>query len=153
MKKVPVIKQEYSVAEFKKLLLEHGPNGDLPGKSTVPKFRNKIVTIKDPLTGKDIKFQSIKESKFYISLCNQMSGVFQNDDRVKTISRQKTFLLEVNGIRIGSYRADFEVTYWSGRVRVIDVKGYINPKSLHCQLFNMKVTLVFALFGTIVEIE
>lgn len=143
----PFLKHEYTSEEFKRLVLNHGVNGELPEKNSVPKFRNKRTEITCPLTGDTLKFQSLKEAQYYISLTYRMRPEIEESLRITKIDRQKAFELVVNGIRVGLYRADFEITYVSGRVEVIDVKGYLNPKSLHTQLFELKIALVRALYG------
>lgn len=40
---------------------------------------------------------------------------------------EKTFQLNLEGVRLGSYRADFVVTYPEGAVEIVEAKGMMLP--------------------------
>ena len=62
---------------------------------------------------------------------------------IKEIQRQVTFPLDVNGIHITNYRADFVVTMADGTQEVMEAKGILMPEA------NMKLKLFTALYPDI----
>lgn len=58
-----------------------------------------------------------------------------------TYQRQVNFTIEVNGVKICSYRADWVVTYADGTREVVDFKGYETPE------FKLKKKLMKAVHG------
>lgn len=69
-------------------------------------------------TGQPEKIDSKGEARTYIALA-------EAEDRgyIENLRRQVVFLIEINGVRIGRYTADFTFEH-QGRGRVIDVKGW-----------------------------
>lgn len=111
--------------EMKKLLLERGtvgPAPQLPGQPPAkkgppgqPKYRNK------PTKVDGITFQSRKEAKRWVELKHLLAA-----GRISILRRQVSFRLEVRGVLIARYIADF-VYVEDGRLVVNDTKGFITP--------------------------
>ena len=99
-------------------------------KNSTTKYGNKWCIIDG------IKFQSIKEGVYYQYLKSE-----KLQGRVKDFKRQVTFRLEVNGILVCRYIADFVVTYKDGSKKVIDVKGF------KTDVYKLKKSLMFAVNG------
>jgi len=89
-------------------------------------------------------FPSTAEAKRYASLM-----LLQSYGKIKGLQKQPNYPIEINGIKICNYRADFG--YWEGDKFIIeDVK----PKGFTTDLFKLKKKLVEAIYGikiTIVE--
>lgn len=68
--------------------------------------------------------------------------------RVASWERQVPYLIEINGVKICKYLADFRVTYCDGTVEVVDVKGY------RTDIYRIKKKLVKAVHGIeIIEVQ
>ena len=78
-------------------------------KVDIREKRNKYHNRKVFLDG--MWFDSVKESRRWTAL--------QNDPAVRSLQRQVTYLLQVNGVNISTYRADFVY------VRIISRDGWI----------------------------
>lgn len=76
------------------------------------KFNRKTVEIDG------IKFDSTKEGNYYLELKSRWVA---GDIVAFRIKPQWVFIL--NGVKISSYTADFEITHKGGRKEVVDVKG------------------------------
>lgn len=91
-----------------------------------------------------IEFDSKAEAKRYGEL-----RLLERAGKIKNLERQVRYDLEVNGVKIGFYKADFR--YWdqaSSQHVVEDVKGMRTP------VFAMKAKLMKALHGIeVVEIS
>ncbi len=66
-----------------------------------------------------IKYDSKKEAEYAFRL-----DVLKKSGEVNRWERQINYKLEVQGIKICSYRLDFKVYYSDGRIEYVDVKGY-----------------------------
>ena len=70
-----------------------------------------------------IKFHSAKEAAYYGELkIKKLAG------EVRAFEMQKRYKLEVNGVLICTYVADFVVTYSTGITEVIDVKSFFTRR-------------------------
>lgn len=86
-------------------------------------------------------FQSKKEATQYSILKLRL-----RDGEIRDLKCQVTFLLEVNGILICKYRADFVYEEVASYRQIIeDVKGY------RTDLYKLKKKLMYALYG--IEIQ
>jgi len=61
--------------------------------------------------------------------------------RVVDIEEQKPYIFMVNNIKICTYLLDFMVTYATGRVEFVDVKG------VSTDVYKIKSKLLFAIYG------
>lgn len=113
-----------TIAEFKAL-----------NKSKISKYRNKITVVDD------ISFHSKKEAARY----GKLKLLVKSGD-VTDFKMQVRYPIEVNGIKITTYIADFVVTWKSGNVVVEDVKGIKTP------MFNIKLKLMKAVYGITIKI-
>jgi hypothetical protein len=87
-------------------------------------------------------FHSKKEAKRYGALL-----ILQKDGTVGPIECQPRFRLEVNGVHIADYVADFRYRdLQTGEVIVEDVKGYETPE------FKLKKRLMLACHGVEVRL-
>lgn len=78
-----------------------------------------------------ILFQSVREMTYYICVRNQkLSG------EIKDFKRQVTYSLDIDGIHIAKYKADFVVYNWDGTFIVVDVKG------VRTAIYRMKKALM-----------
>ncbi len=105
-----------------------------PEKVAANKFRN------EPKTVDGIRFASKLEANRYLQLKMMKAGGLITD-----FVTQKTYYLEVNGMHICRYIADFEINWADGRVTVEDTKGVETPE------FKLKKKLMLAIHG--IEIE
>lgn len=81
-----------------------------------------------------IRFASRREAKRYGEL-----KMLEKAGAIRNLELQPTFTIVINGVRIGSYRADF--AYFEGERRVVeDVKG------VRTQLYIWKKKCVEALY-------
>lgn len=85
-----------------------------------PKRGNKFGARKTAVNG--ITFDSQREAEVYRDL-----KLLEAAGRISGFERQRKFNLVVNGVIIGSYRADFAFIDHGqdGRFRVVDVKGVV----------------------------
>lgn len=97
------------------------------------KYRNVKVEVDN------IKFDSKKEAAYYSKL-----KLLQKAGDVISFTLQPKYMLTINGVKCGFYKADFKVEWKSGIVRVVDVKSSMT-KTL--PVYNLKKKLVFALYG------
>ena len=95
--------------------------------------RNKYGNKKTVIDG--VTFDSIREAKHYQDLKARL-----RKGEITDLVLQPKFPLVVNGVKCGSYFADFEYNERGERV-VIDVKGVRTP------VYNLKKKLVQALHG------
>lgn len=101
------------------------------------KFRNCPVTVDGE------HYDSKREMLYHMDLKN-----LQRAGQITSLKRQTRFPLEINGVKIGAYFADFEFIE-NGRRRVIDVKSPITARN---PVFRLKKKLVKALHGVTVEV-
>lgn len=94
------------------------------------KYRNKRVVIDG------IKFPSVLEGHRYGQL-----KLLKAAGEIKDFEMQVTYRLDVNGVHICDYRADFVVKYPDGRTDVEDTKGVETPK------FILQKKLMLAVHG------
>jgi hypothetical protein len=101
---------------------------------------NKYGAIPSHLDG--LRFDSQAEARRYQEL-----KLMQAAGEIEHLECQPCFPLVVNGVKVGSYIADF--TYWQGGRRVVeDVKG------VRTQVYALKKRLVEALYGIkVVEVQ
>lgn len=83
--------------------------------------RNKYRAIKTKVHG--IEFASKKEAKRY----SDLSLLAFRDGSIKDLKLQVPFLIEINGIKICKYFADFTYTDKEGKTHIEDVKGFDTP--------------------------
>lgn len=93
------------------------------------KYRNK-KTVVDGIT-----FDSQKEAKRYGEL-----KLLEHAGVITDLQLQPPFKLEVHGVKICTYRADFRYTE-NGKDVVEDVKGVLTP------VYRIKKKLMFAIYG------
>lgn len=86
-----------------------------------------------------IKFQSKKEANEYVILKGRLIA-----GEIKDFKRQVTYSLEVNGVLICKYIADFVVYNWDGTWEVKDVKSDFTKK---LPIYRMKKALMEAIHG------
>jgi hypothetical protein len=112
-------------------------------------FNRKVVT--------DVGvFDSVGEFRHYNKLL-MMSKALKSSERVTDIKRQVRYKLVVNDFMVGTYIADFVVTFADGHTEVIDFKnpylaagkGRSTPAG---QLFQYKKKLMKALFDIDVKV-
>jgi hypothetical protein len=102
--------------------------------------RSKYRAIPTVLDGH--RFDSRLEARYYATL-----QLEQRIGAVLEIRRQPNYLLEVNGVWVGRYVADYEVVRADGEIQVVDCKGF------RTQTYKLKRRLFEALYPfRIVEI-
>jgi hypothetical protein len=101
------------------------------------KMRNKWVVIDG------IKFQSTGEGYYYLELKDRLLR-----GQIKGFKRQVWFKLEVNGIEITNYVADFVVENFGGTFEIIDHKSVFTAK---LDVFRMKKALMMACYGILIK--
>lgn len=107
-------------------------------KFQVPK-RMKYRNVKTVIDG--ITFASKKEAKYYGRY------ILMQKARELTFEMQVRYDFIVNSVNIGFYKADFVLTWKSGRVQVVDVKGK------RTAIYMLKKKLMKAVHGiTIFEV-
>lgn len=100
-----------------------------PTQNPHRKYRN------TPTTVDGIKFASKKEAKRYAEL-----KLMEKAGEIGVVLRQVRWPLTVNGIKVGTYVADFD--YNTAREYIIeDCKGYRTP------VYKLKKLLMFAIHG------
>jgi len=99
-------------------------------------MRNKYGAKKTEYNG--IKYDSKKEAEFARKLDLTRKSLNSN---ILDVERQVPFEIRLNGIKICKYLLDFKVTYNSGEVEYIDVKGMKTP------VYRLKKKLVEAQYG------
>jgi len=100
---------------------------------TYPFKKSKYYAVKTVVDG--ITFHSKKEAKRYQELrLLEQAGVIAN------LELQETFALEVSGVLVCKYRADFSYVENDAKV-VEDVKGFKTPE------YKMKRLLMWAIHG------
>lgn len=115
-----------------------GPTGivskqPVPITSRVTKYRNK------PTLVDGILFDSIAEAKRYNEL-----KLLELAGQIRDLKLQPKFIFEYAGIRIGSYKADFQYLLPHSPVRVIeDVKS---PSS-KTQMYRLRKRMMLAFHG------
>jgi len=111
-------------------------------KPNYSKYRNKPIVIDG------IKFRSTKEGRRYKDL-----KLLQAAGEIRGLTLQETFVIKVNGIKICSYRCDFQYEE-KGKILgggqdwvliIEDCKGYKTPA------YRMKRKLMEAVFGVIIR--
>lgn len=104
-----------------------------------PKREHKFGAVPKVVNG--IWFASTAEANYYLKILPlEKIGV--------KIDRQVVYKLEVNGIPVTTYRADFVLTWPNGKQEVHDVKGYKTDE------YKIKRQLMLAIHGIdILEIK
>lgn len=90
------------------------------------------------------KFDSTKEANYYGTLKLRMKC-----GEITKIDTHKVYKLDVNGVHICDYEADFVITLPDGTVQVIDVKGAATE---NLPVFRMKKALMYAIHDILVII-
>lgn len=86
----------------------------------------------------DLVFDSKREAARWVELLDELRA-----GRISVLQRQKRFRLEVNGVLVCTYVADF--VYWRGGVRVVeDVKSVMTAR---LRDYQMKKKLMLAVYG------
>lgn len=97
--------------------------------------KNKFRAIKTEIDG--IVFDSKKESKTYLEL-----KILEKAKLIKNIQLQVPYLIEINGMKICKYVADFVyIDCKTGKTVVHDAKGMKTP------VYNIKKKLMKAVLG------
>lgn len=91
------------------------------------------------IEGHDRVWDSKKEYAHYQYLVSELMA-----KRILKIEIQPEFSLDVNGVHICKYRADFRVTYPDQRIEVQDVKSTATKK---LPVYSIKKKLMFACLG------
>jgi len=99
----------------------------MKSKAKINKYKAKRIEVDG------IKFDSMKEAKRYGQLI-----ILVRSGKIKSFERQVKYRVEINGVLICNYIADFVVTHLSGNIIVEDVKGMILP------IFKLKSKLMKA---------
>lgn len=120
---------KYSIHEYK-LLMEKN------------KRRKKFGNVSSEVDG--IKFDSIKEAKFY----GQCKMRVAANDLIK-FEFHVVFPLDVNGVHICDYEADFVLYHPDGSASVIDIKS---DATENLSTFQLKKKLMFAVHGIKIKI-
>lgn len=97
----------------------------------------KYRAIKTEVDG--IKFDSKKEAQRYQNL-----KLLERAGKIQNLKLQSVFPVEISGVKICKYKADFEYEE-SGQRVVEDVKGF--RRGVPYTLFRLKAKLVKALYG------
>ena len=99
---------------------------------------NKYHAIRTDVDG--IKFASKGEAQHYIYL----KGL-ENLGKIKNLELQTKFSIDLNGVHVCNYIADFEYDDENGH-HVVDYKGCVTP------VFRLKRKLIKALYGVDIEL-
>lgn len=102
------------------------------------KFNNQWVLVDG------IEFQSKLEAKYYGKY-----KILKKAKKIKNFRRQVRYVLEVNGVVITDYIADYVLEHFNGSEEVIDCKG---EATAHLPLFVIKRKLMKALFNIEVRV-
>lgn len=87
------------------------------------------------------RYDSAKEAR-HATLLHALA----RDGLIRDLREQVTYRLEVNGVLVCRYRADFVyVDAVDGRVRIVDVKGVRTPE------YKLKAKLMRAIHGITIE--
>jgi hypothetical protein len=108
--------------------------------------RNKYNARKTVYNGR--AYDSAKEAN-YRQLLDLAKKATNKAAKVTEIQEQVRYNIEVAGIKICAYVLDFKVTYATGLVRYIDVKGY--KKGTAYRMFQLKKSLMKAVYNITVE--
>lgn len=107
-------------------------------------MRNKYNNQKTIYNG--FKYDSKKEAE-HAKLLDLMQRAKDPAQRVISIKRQVPYVININGVKICTYYADFLVQYGNGKREVQDVKGY------KTDVYKLKKKLVEAIYKVkIIEI-
>ena len=99
------------------------------------KYQNKLCIVGG------IKFHSIKEGKRYVDLL-----LLQKAGKIFKLQLQTPFKIEINGVKICTYRADFTYYDAAGAYVVEDTKGKLTD------VYKLKKKMVLAIHSiTILE--
>lgn len=103
---------------------------------------NKFKAIKTEYRGKT--FDSKKEANYALRL-DVLKKSTDINQRVEKYECQVPFEITLNGIKICKYILDFRVTFTSGKVEFVDVKGVKTP------VYKLKKKLVEAQYGILIK--
>lgn len=100
--------------------------------------------IRQPQTTVDgITFDSAAEARRW-----RVLRIMERGKLISGLQRQVPLALEVNGVKVGTYKADFTYTDATGKHVVEDVKGVATPA------YKLKKKLLAALYGVeITEVQ
>lgn len=87
-------------------------------------------------------FASKKEARYYLGLKGRKAA-----GEITGFTCQPQYPLIINGLRVGTYRADFDVYYPGERKEVVDCKGDTDPRSVPYRLFTLKKNLMKVLYN------
>lgn len=118
---------KWTPEQYRQYVAEKKANGK--GK----KFSNKKTVV----DGR--KFDSEKEAKYYGTL-----KLRQRIGEITSFEHHKVYKLEINGMLICTYEADFVITNLDGTQLIIDVKSEATEK---LPVFALKRKLMFAIHG------
>lgn len=91
-----------------------------------------------------VSFMSKKESE-YARILDALKHAKDPKERVVSYETQVPFQIEMNGVKICKYIADFKVLYKDGHTEIVDVKGF------KTDVYRLKKKLVEAQYGIIVK--
>lgn len=115
------------------------------GKQAVPPLKKRPKYSNSPQIVDGIKFDSIKEAARYRAL-----KIRERIGEIKDLILQPSFDLVVNGLKVCSYRADFQYVK-DGVIVVEDVKSEPTAQK---QVYRVKKKLMKAVFGIdILEVQ
>ena len=104
------------------------------------KYRNVPVVVDG------LRFDSKAEARRWVVL-----RLLEKAGEIRDLRRQVTYPLIVNGVKVGSYRSDFDYVWIDGRRVVEDVKSRFTKK---LPMYQLKKKLMRACWGVdISEIE
>lgn len=104
----------------------------------IPKTLSKYRNIQTEYNG--FKYMSKKEAEYAMTL-DSLKRATNKKDRVISFEKQIPFQIEINGIKVFKYIADFKVFYADDRVEIIDVKG------VRTDVYRLKKKCVEAQYG------
>lgn len=87
-----------------------------------------------------IRFDSAKEARRYSEL-----RLMEQAGEITDLQLQPRFLIEVNGVKVCTYVADFQYTDANGELVVEDVKG------VRTSVYTVKAKLMRAVYGIVVQ--
>lgn len=141
----------WSEEQYAQWQREHGQQA--PNRPTLPAAASPPTEQKARKYGNKVeyvdgrKFDSRKEASRYRYL-----SALQAQGEIRNLRCQVRYPLEVNGIQVGLYVADFVYVRADGESVVEDVKGWLDPASPVTKLFRLKEKLLWALHGIKVEV-
>lgn len=98
------------------------------------KYRNQKTTVDG------IVFDSKREAEYY----GKLKLLLKSGD-VLSFERQVIYPFELNGVKIGSYKSDFDVVWKTSGLKVTDCKGFATD------LYKWKKKMMLAFYGITIK--